>query len=378
MRLLLFEEVLSGNTTVAGAISTTPTSVTVKDNANPAQSADVFGDNSFARTNVTLLNGNNTFTAVAEDSYGRTDTNTVTAWLPAAATCYYDLRGNLTNDGRRVFFYDDENQLTSVLVSNAWKSEFVYDGLMRRRVRKEYTWSASNWLQTNEVRYIYDGRVVLQERFYVPAAVDGTWTSAPDQANPRRLFELTKEMPRFYWGGPLDGPTGADSMKILLKVKTQICHDFCQAKKEGKELEINLTGWSRGAVIAMGVANLLNFPGCRCDGSGACGWFFGTRYIHIPVNWVGLFDAVSMAPSLAWVPHDVPSNVLRFHHAMKTTHSQPYFPTFRFNQPEEKFFNRKDGSPTTHADIGMSVVLFNNNDAYDWIKSKAVANGVSF
>ncbi len=132
---------------------------------------------------MALLNGNNTFTAVAEDAYGRKDTNTVTAWLPSSATCFYDLRGNLTNDGRRVFYYDDENQFTTVLVSNAWKSEFVYDGLMRRRVRKEYTWSAGAWLQTNEVRYVYDGRLVLQERWFVPTAGS---TLLPQQPSPIR------------------------------------------------------------------------------------------------------------------------------------------------------------------------------------------------
>lgn len=156
----------SGTLTVAGAVSTTPTSVTVKDNANPAVAAAVYSDNTFARQNVPLIDGNNTFRAVAEDAYGRRDTNTVTVNLPATVTCYYDVRGNLTNDGRRVFFYDDENQLVCVLVSNAWKSEFAYDGLMRRRIRKEYTWSSAiaNWQLTNEVRYVYDGRLVLEER----------------------------------------------------------------------------------------------------------------------------------------------------------------------------------------------------------------------
>jgi RHS repeat-associated protein len=158
----------SGTYTVAGAVSLTPTNLTLKDNANAAQAATVYGDLSFARTNVTLLNGANTFVAVAQDSLGRTDTNTVTAYLPASAVCAYDSRGNLTNDGRRVFFYDSENQLTNVHVVGAWKSEFGYDGLMRRKVRKEFTWSGSAWVQTNEVRYIYDGRLVIQERHYTP------------------------------------------------------------------------------------------------------------------------------------------------------------------------------------------------------------------
>ena len=116
------------------------------------------------RDSVTLLDGVNTFTAIAQDSLSRKDTNVVTAYLPATVTHYYDVRGNLTNDGRRVFYYDDENQLTSVTVSNAWRSEFAYDGLLRRRSRKEYTWQSSTWVKTNEVRYVYDGRLVVQER----------------------------------------------------------------------------------------------------------------------------------------------------------------------------------------------------------------------
>ena len=208
-------------------------------------------------------------------------------------------------------------------------------------------------------------------------AVDGTWTKASDQANPWQLFNETKENPKRYWRGPVDGLWGTDSTSIARTVKNQICADFCQWKKDGRDLAINMTGWSRGAVIVMGVANLLNFPGCRCDGSGPCVRFFGTRYLRIQVNWVGLFDAVSMTSSLWWVPHDVPPNVLRFDHAMKTTRSQPQYPTFRFNQATEEFFDQFNGSPTTHADIGMSKIRSNNN-AYNWIKDEAIANHVAF
>jgi len=48
----------------------------------------------FARTNVSLVNGNNTFTAVAQDSYGRQDTNAVTVNLPSTVSYTYDLNGN--------------------------------------------------------------------------------------------------------------------------------------------------------------------------------------------------------------------------------------------------------------------------------------------
>jgi RHS repeat-associated protein len=88
----------------------------------------------------------------------------VTLNLPAAVTFQYDGNGNLTNDGRRVFEYDYENQLTNVYVASAWKSVFQYDAFGRRRVRKEYGWSGSAWTLTNEVRYVYDAMLVVQER----------------------------------------------------------------------------------------------------------------------------------------------------------------------------------------------------------------------
>jgi RHS repeat-associated protein len=54
--------------------------------------------------------------------------------------------------------------LTRITEPNAWQSEFTYDGQMRRRIRKEYAWQGGAWVQTNEVRYVYDGKLVIQER----------------------------------------------------------------------------------------------------------------------------------------------------------------------------------------------------------------------
>ncbi len=46
-----------GNMTVAGGVSATPTTVTVKDNSNPAQAASAYGDNAFPREDVSSLDG---------------------------------------------------------------------------------------------------------------------------------------------------------------------------------------------------------------------------------------------------------------------------------------------------------------------------------
>ncbi len=154
----------SGTFTVAGAASGGATNVTVN-----TTNAFLYSDGTFASTNHSLANGPKLFTAVAHDVMGRWATNNVTVFTSPSPVFEYDLNGNLLFERaaigttNRLFDYDDENQLIRVTVTNSWKSEFVYDGKMRRRIRKEYTWNGS-WLQTNEVRYVYDGNVVIQER----------------------------------------------------------------------------------------------------------------------------------------------------------------------------------------------------------------------
>jgi RHS repeat-associated protein len=147
------------NLTVAGTTTSPATNVTIN-----GSTASRYADSTFALGGFALANGNNTFTAVAQDALARKDTNSITVNLPASASYTYDGNGNLTSDGTRFFAYDDENQLTSVYVTNAWRSDFAYDGKFRRRVGREYTWSTGSWLQTNEVHYVYDGNLVIQER----------------------------------------------------------------------------------------------------------------------------------------------------------------------------------------------------------------------
>lgn len=154
---------ITTNMTVAGTTTSIATNVTVNNLA-----AALYADATFARTNVGLVNGTNTFTAIASDSLGRKDTNSAICNLPSAISYSYDANGNLTNDGSRYFTYDDENQLTSVIVTNnggvSARSDFVYDGKMRRRIRVEYTWGGSSWVTNQVVHYVYDGNLTIQER----------------------------------------------------------------------------------------------------------------------------------------------------------------------------------------------------------------------
>src|SRR6185503_3532149 len=108
--------------------------------------------------------GNNSYTAIAKDAYGRRDTNSLTVNLSGTNSYTYDLNGNLLSDGTRGFDYDDENLLIRVTMTNSWKSEFSYDGKMRRRIAKDFIWNGSSWAQAKETRYVYDGNAVVQER----------------------------------------------------------------------------------------------------------------------------------------------------------------------------------------------------------------------
>jgi RHS repeat-associated protein len=208
-------------------------------------------------------------------------------------------------------------------------------------------------------------------------AIGGTLETAASRANPWQLYNETTERPRHYWRGP-HGPMGttrgSDAWDITLRVYDQIEQDFCAAKASGQNLTINLTGWSRGAMIASMVAKMLNDSGLWCN---EC--FTLKHYQPVKVNWVGLFDAVSMMKDMGF-PTAVPSNVAHFDHAIKTKHTgkQRIFPTWHFSGSNERAFNNNDGSLTTHADIGMSVILGNHNDVYPWIKGQATAAGVGF
>lgn len=151
------------NFTVAGAVQGTATSVTVNGAA-----ASLHGDQTFAKGDMAIVDGTNTFTAVATDALSRYDTNTVTVYLPATVTLAYDLNGNLRTNGTRLFDYDDENQLISVTEPGTWKTWFAYDAKMRRRVRTEAVWAGGAWATNLLVRYMYDGNLVLQQRHYNP------------------------------------------------------------------------------------------------------------------------------------------------------------------------------------------------------------------
>src|ERR1700744_3549816 len=144
---------------LAGSTTSPATNVAVN-----GASAALYGDRAFALVK-TVTNGLNPFTAIGKDVYGRVSTNVSTVNGQTNNNAYsYDLNGNLLSDGTRNFAYEDENQLISVWQTNVWRNDFVYDGFMRRRIERDYSWSGGAWVQINEVHFIYDGNLAIQER----------------------------------------------------------------------------------------------------------------------------------------------------------------------------------------------------------------------
>ena len=86
--------------------------------------------------------------------------------LPVSVNPRYDANGNLIWDGVKSYQYDAANELSQITALNQWQTTFVYDGLGRRRIKREasYQPSSNTYVVTNEVHYVYDGMTVLQER----------------------------------------------------------------------------------------------------------------------------------------------------------------------------------------------------------------------
>jgi RHS repeat-associated protein len=151
----------SGTLTVEGSFSGAVATLGVN-----GQPAALYSDGTFATTaGLSLHDGNNLFVTAGSNAAGALVLSTVSPTrLPVSTTFTYDSNGNLLSDGRKIYSYDDANELLSVSVPGEWKAEFVYDGLLRRRITRDYAWQAGGWTKTNETRYICDRMLVLQER----------------------------------------------------------------------------------------------------------------------------------------------------------------------------------------------------------------------
>ncbi|MBI4659580.1 MAG: hypothetical protein HY735_12135 [Verrucomicrobia bacterium] len=158
----------TGTLTVAGMTGGSVNTLTVNGALVP-----IYSDGAFAARGVGLAG---LITATVNGPAGNTSYDY--SGGNGTGTIYFgnDLNGNLAGDGLKSFYYDDENRLVKVQVSGLWRVEYTYDGLGRRRHRREYDYWG-NLLQFT--RYLYDGYSVIQERNYQDQIV-ATYTRGLD------------------------------------------------------------------------------------------------------------------------------------------------------------------------------------------------------
>jgi len=141
----------SGTATVSGsAVSGSVDHVRVGTNI-----VALYGDGTYAVPNQVIQTNYSVLALEGSSYYSRTN---VTLYS-VAGTPQYDGNGNLTHDGGRTYEYDMEMRLAFVAYGTG-SSQYIYDGLSRRRQRDDYDTNDTLIAQTS---YAYDGMNVIQE-----------------------------------------------------------------------------------------------------------------------------------------------------------------------------------------------------------------------
>jgi len=143
-----------GNMHFRGTVNE-PATVTVAGNAASVDAAGNFD----GTLNVNV--GTNTVAVTATDASGNSRTNNYQVNVPSGVntTLLYDLNGNLTNDGSKIFEWDAANRCVAIN-SGTHRTEMNYDGQNResKRVEKE------NGTVIGTKQYIWDGWRRSEER----------------------------------------------------------------------------------------------------------------------------------------------------------------------------------------------------------------------
>jgi RHS repeat-associated protein len=350
--------------------------VTAEYNTEPGRYGNLISQNRGGAESQYHFDAQGSALALSNDSQHVTDTHSYTAFGEAS-----EQTGNAVNPfeyvGRKEYYADE-----------ATRSSFVR--------RRHFLPLTGRWLSVDPLAQtgkVVDFTYVLNSplSYADPSgnkiyAVDGTswtWDDKSGKSNVQRLLELSLEGAS-YWRGPKIG--GEDSASLRDSVYTWICKDLCAARGCSDSFRINMSGWSRGAVIVVAVAHLLNDRGCCCDNprynratpppnccpsrgpppppkAAPCADLMAPP---IPVNWIGLFDAVGwmLMDLLDW-RHSFPPNVASKLHAVHTGKAgnikEALFVTWKTLTPIKDCW-RFNGDPTTHNDVGTKL---NNNAFYD-------------
>lgn len=146
--------------------------------------------------------------------------------------------------------------------------------------------------------------------------IEGTWSGDGSPNGPCNAQRFGEDDPEgaFNVDGPqgwLGGGFGAGVAERVNRVVSEICKDMCSKSPPS---EINIVGWSRGAVAALMVVDILDKQGCCCQWT-TVREFTGPVTItstgpsgpsverevccdrrHPSINFLGLYDPVDMRP----------------------------------------------------------------------------------
>ena len=233
------------------------------------------------------VNNQNQLLAVASTPY--------TGATPGATTTTnytYDAGGNLSTQATSgsngaTYSYDEADRLqswtqTSSTGTNIHKSDWVYDGLSRKKTLKESSWNGTAWVLNSMKQYVYDGMDVVQERETIYAA-DGVTVSSTNQTNFTRVGNI---------GGILAKSTGTSTLT----------HTFFHYDGSGNV--VSLTDSSQNSVAEYSYdsyGNMLTATGTQAASNP---YRYSTKELH---SWSGLYDYGFRfySPSLGrWINRD--------------------------------------------------------------------------
>ena len=204
----------------------------------------------------------------------------------------YDAGGNLATQATggsngATYAYDEADRLstwtqTSSTGINVHKSDWLYDGLSRKKSLKESSWNGSAWVLNSMKQYVYDGMDVVQERETIYAA-DGVTVASTNQNNFTRIGNI---------GGILAKSTGTSTLT----------HTFFHYDGSGNV--VSLTDSSQNSVAEYSYDSYGNTLTATGTQAASNAYRYSTKELH---SFSGLYDYGFRfySPSLGrWINRD--------------------------------------------------------------------------
>lgn len=296
-----------------------------------------------------------------------------------------------------------------------WSSEFYDDevGLVYYNYRYynalEGRWLCQDPLVTVPI-YRYIRNMVTRyydDRGLLTIGIDGTNYNtekhSEQRSNVSNIIDNIVDDETRYYGGPgsndpdewnfsdITGSALSNDELGFAEIRDKVYADICSEYRKNKNISINMFGWSRGGVIAVEVAKLLNDKGCCVKTYDKMvkswnpleDWKTEKRCCKydkpINVNFIGLFDPVDMA-LFNMNTSKKPDNVGTLYSIQSNSRKgkeQILFPPQGYDgEDRDKVRRNHDGTRTSHGDIG-GTKSSRPNDAYDRMKERAQREGVN-